>query len=111
MTIRMRLILLAASGMLATLLIGLVSYLNNQQTASAVNDNQVTLTAMRLHLEADMMHDALRSDVLGALLVGLGKSSSTAGQIKTDLENTPTGFARYSARTSNCPTTVKSGMA
>ena len=103
MTIRMRLILLAASGMLATLLIGLVSYLNNQQTASAVNDNQVTLTAMRLHLEADMMHDALRSDVLGSVLVGLGKSSSTAGQIKTDLEEHANWFREVLSENQQLP--------
>ena len=38
------------------------------------------MTALRNHLEADMMHDALRADVLSAMLVGLGKSTSSASR-------------------------------
>mgnify|MGYP003611500786 FL=1 len=71
MSIKLRLLLLTATGLLAALFMGLDSLFNNARTAAAVNDNQVSLTALRNHLEADMMHDALRADVLSALLVGL----------------------------------------
>ena len=73
MSIKLRLLLLTATGLLAALFMGLDSLFNNARTAAAVNDNQVSLTALRNHLEADMMHDALRADVLSALLVGLNK--------------------------------------
>lgn len=35
---------------------------------SAMNQASMTATALRNHMQADMMHDALRADVLGALL-------------------------------------------
>ena len=35
---------------------------------SAMNEASMSATALRNHMQADMMHDALRADVLGALL-------------------------------------------
>jgi methyl-accepting chemotaxis protein len=80
------LILLIGTGLLTALIMSLVSYLGNSQMATAVNDNEVSMTALRNHLEADMMHDALRADVLSAMLVGLGKSTSTNAEVRSSIE-------------------------
>ena len=50
MSIKLRLLLLTATGLLAALFMGLDSLFNNARTAAAVNDNQVSLTALRNHL-------------------------------------------------------------
>ena len=86
MSIKLRLLLLTATGLFAALLMGLVSYLNNGRTAEAISANQTILTALRNHLDADMMHDALRADVLSALLVGLGKSSSSSDEVRSSIQ-------------------------
>ena len=77
MTIKLRLWLLIATGLITALIMSLAGYLGNTRMADAVQDNQVIMTVLRNHMEADMMHDALRADVLSAMLVGLGKSTST----------------------------------
>jgi methyl-accepting chemotaxis protein len=66
--------LLIGTGLLTALIMSLVSYLGNSQMATAVNDNEVSMTALRNHLEADMMHDALRADDLSALAGKLSQS-------------------------------------
>jgi methyl-accepting chemotaxis protein len=86
MTIQLRLLLLTATGLLAALLMGLVSYLNNTHTATIIRANQTILSALRNHLDADMMHDALRADVLAALLVGLGKSPTSPDEVRSSIQ-------------------------
>jgi len=73
-SIKLRLLLLIGTGLLTALIMSLVSYLGNSQMATAVNDNEVSMTALRNHLEADMMHDALRADVLSAMAGKLSQS-------------------------------------
>ncbi|UCP11812.1 hypothetical protein K5R88_09430 [Pseudomonas sp. MM213] len=74
MSINLRLLLLIGTGLLTAVIISLVSYLGNSQMATAVNDNEVSMTALRNHLEADMMHDALRADDLSAMAGKLSQS-------------------------------------
>ena len=74
MSIKLRLLLLIGTGLLTAVIMSLVSYLGNSQMATAVNDNEVSMTALRNHLEADMMHDALRADVLSAMAGKLSQS-------------------------------------
>ncbi|CAI8814952.1 TarH domain-containing protein [Pseudomonas sp. IT-P44] len=74
MSINLLLLLLIGTGLLTAVIMSLVSYLGNSQMATAVNDNEVSMTALRNHLEADMLHDALRADVLSALAGKLSQS-------------------------------------
>nr|WP_273820825.1 methyl-accepting chemotaxis protein [Pseudomonas asplenii] len=85
MSIRLRLYLLIGSGLLTVLVMGLVGYLGNLRMAQATSDSEVSMTLLRNHLEADMMHDALRADVLSAMLVGLGKSASSDTEVRDSL--------------------------
>ncbi|MFP3492812.1 methyl-accepting chemotaxis protein [Pseudomonas sp. SIMBA_059] len=86
MTIKLRLVLLIATGLLTALIMSLASYLGNTRMAAAVQDNEMSMTVLRNHMEADMMHDALRADVLSAMLVGLGKSTSTAAEVNASIK-------------------------
>jgi methyl-accepting chemotaxis protein len=85
-SIKLRLVLLIVTSLLTALLVSLVSYVGNLHMASAVSDNAVSMSALRNHMEADMMHDALRADVYSAMLVGLGKSTSTAAEARSSIE-------------------------
>ena len=85
MSIKLRLMLLIGTGLLAALILSLVSYLGNIRMAEAVDDNNVSMAALRNHLEADMMHDALRADVMSAMLVGLNKSTSSKAEVRSSI--------------------------
>ncbi len=59
-----------ATGVVSLLAIALVAGLGlwgQSRLARALVDNELNASALRNHLEADMMHDALRADVLEAL--------------------------------------------
>ncbi|MBF6030997.1 methyl-accepting chemotaxis protein [Pseudomonas sp. P115] len=86
MTIKLRLILLIATGLITALIMSLASYVGNTRMGHAVQANEVSMTVLRNHMEADMMHDALRADVLSAMLVGLGKSTSTPAEVNSSLQ-------------------------
>jgi methyl-accepting chemotaxis protein len=86
MSIKLRLLLLIGTSVLTALIVSLVSYVGNTQMADAVSESEVSMTALRNHLEADMMHDALRADVLSAMLVGLGKSTSSKAEVHSSIQ-------------------------
>ncbi|KPW29980.1 Methyl-accepting chemotaxis protein [Pseudomonas amygdali] len=86
MSIKLRLLLLIGTSVLTVLIISLVNYAGNTRTETAMIDSEVSMTALSNHLEADMMHDALRADVLSAMLVGLGKSNSTREEVQKSLD-------------------------
>ena len=86
MTIKLRLMLLIATGLLTAVIMSLAAYLGNTHMGDAVQDNEVSMTVLRNHMEADMMHDALRADVLSSMLVGLGKSTSTKDEVNSSLK-------------------------
>nr|NYU07530.1 methyl-accepting chemotaxis protein [Pseudomonas sp. SbOxS1] len=86
MSIKLRLLLLIGTGLLAALIMSLVAYLGTARLADAVQDNDIGMSVLRNHLEADMMHDALRADVLAAMLVGLGKSTSSKAEIRGSID-------------------------
>lgn len=50
---------------------------------SAMSQASTTTTALRNHMQADMMHDALRADVLGALLAA--QRHSSLDEVRADL--------------------------
>lgn len=81
MSIKLRLLLLIGTSVLTALIISLFNYVGNARMAEATHDSEVGMAVLRNHLEADMMHDALRADVLLAMLVGLGKSDSSKNEV------------------------------
>ena len=78
------LVLLASATMLA--FAGVVFY-EFEQNVKNERDLETISTALTNHLEADMMHDALRSDVLSATLAGIKKDESAGKEVLKELDN------------------------
>ena len=112
MSIKLRLLLLIATSLLTALIVSLVSYVGNTRMSAAVNDNAVSMTALRNHMEADMMHDALRADVYSAMLVGLGKSTGTAAEVRDSINEHATHFREVLDENLKLPVnpTIKSAL-
>jgi len=64
MSIKLRLLLLVGTSVFTALIISLTNYLGNSRMEAAMIGNEVSMSALSNHLEADMMHDALRADAL-----------------------------------------------
>ncbi|MBV9108884.1 MAG: MCP four helix bundle domain-containing protein, partial [Gemmatimonadetes bacterium] len=90
LTIGRKLLGLSALGVLLVVAVGTVSYrgLNTVDTANGtvVND----LTALRSHGDVDMMHDAIRADVLAALVASEGGGVGRAATLDKLTEHVTT---------------------
>jgi methyl-accepting chemotaxis protein len=76
-TIRKKLFGLSFAGLVLALAVGISGYWGITRTGSGLTYVSLTSTVMRNHLEADMMHDALRADVLSALVAENAKEQAT----------------------------------
>ncbi len=83
MTLRSNVLLLTLLGLLTTSVVGGMALWGFSSLHAAVDHSTLATTVVRNHMEADMMHDALRSDVLAALLAPDEAASSAA---RADLE-------------------------
>jgi len=77
-SIKNRLIALSAAGIMIAVIIGVVAELSLDAVGDHTADIAVNGEAMRNQMEADMMHDALRGDVMAAELADDAASSSAA---------------------------------
>jgi methyl-accepting chemotaxis protein len=77
-TIRKKLFGLGFAGLLLALAVGISGYWGIRRTGAGLQEFSVTSAALRNHLEADMMHDALRADVLAALVAENARDQATA---------------------------------
>jgi methyl-accepting chemotaxis protein len=68
MKVKQKLILLVATGLAGAAVIAGVALLQNGQAAEQRAKQAVVETALRQHVDGDMMHDAIRADVLSAIL-------------------------------------------
>lgn len=81
-TIRAKLGMLGAGSVALALTIGTAAYISVNRIAAEIASSSVVSAAVRNHQDADMMHDALRGDVLAALAAG---SSSQSQQALSDV--------------------------
>lgn len=77
----------ATFGIVATLLVGTVGYIGQARQTVALAELNIKLGAMRNHLEADMMHDALRADVLAALRAADRNDARARAEVTIDLKD------------------------
>ncbi|MCS3468867.1 methyl-accepting chemotaxis protein [Pseudomonas sp. JUb42] len=112
MSIKLRLLLLIGTSVFTALIISLVNYVGNSRMAEATEDSETSMTVLRNHLEADMMHDALRSDVFSAMLVGLGKSESSKSEVQAALAEHATNFRQMLGENLKLPVSddIKTGL-
>lgn len=93
MNIRQKMIACGAISVLAATLLGGLGFWGQMRLAAALAENELSVSALRNHLEGDMMHDALRADVLAAFYIEPGDSSAV-GQVRTDLDDHSQWFQR-----------------
>uniref|UniRef100_UPI0030DB330C methyl-accepting chemotaxis protein n=2 Tax=Pseudomonas sp. EA_35y_Pfl2_R111 TaxID=3088689 RepID=UPI0030DB330C len=93
MNIRQKMIACGAISVLAATLLGSIGFWGQTQLAGALNENQLSVSALRNHLEGDMMHDALRADVLAAFYID-PTDSAAVEQVLTDLREHSEWFTR-----------------
>jgi methyl-accepting chemotaxis protein len=74
------------------LIIGAIGYWGVSRQNSELEGVVVTSLALRNHLESDMMHDALRSDVLTALRAARDANKDDMAQAKADLADHSQNF-------------------
>jgi hypothetical protein len=101
-TVRMKLLGIAFGSVLATLVIAAIGYTALTQTGSGLLTTTKMAHALRNHLEADMMHDALRGDVLFALHAGHMATQAEKTEIQADDRGKPTTRTRRGPARSAC---------
>ncbi len=102
MNIRQKMI---ASGVLSVAVaagLGAVGFWGQTQLNGALAQNELSVAALRNHLEGDMMHDALRADVLAAFSVEAGDQAA-AEQVRKDLREHADWFKRALAANAQLP--------
>ncbi|MFG6431104.1 methyl-accepting chemotaxis protein [Roseateles sp. LYH14W] len=85
LNIRQRLLALSLMGLLFVSVVGLVGYLALGTLSSTAASVASSNAALRAQLEADMMHDALRGDVLRAVLGGIKGQASELADVQKDI--------------------------
>jgi methyl-accepting chemotaxis protein len=85
------------------LVIGAFGYWGISRQGSELDDVVVTSLALRNHLESDMMHDALRADVLGALRAARDNNKEDMASVKADVADHSQNFRERVAANKGLP--------
>ncbi|WP_043310763.1 methyl-accepting chemotaxis protein [Pseudomonas sp. ML96] len=102
MNIRQKMIACGAISVVAAALLGGVGYWGQVRLAEVLVSSELSVTALRNHLEGDMMHDALRADVLAAFYAPPGDTAA-AEQVRSDLREHSQWFQRTMAANAELP--------
>jgi methyl-accepting chemotaxis protein len=85
LSIRHRLLGLSLTGLTFVVLLGAVGYGATGKLSAARDNITANVSALKAQMSADMMHDALRGDVLRAMLAGLRKDAAAEQDVVKDL--------------------------
>ncbi|MDO8699266.1 MAG: methyl-accepting chemotaxis protein [Rhodoferax sp.] len=86
MKLRNQILSLGLAGVLMAALVGGIGLINANRLAGAIEDSTSTGLALQSSQEADMMHDAIRGDVLLALLGAINKDAAQIAEAQKGLE-------------------------
>ncbi len=75
-----------------TLLVGAAGLWTSYRLTDRINDNQRTATALRNHLFGDMMHDAMRADVISSLYFSTLGDKAKLAEVPGDLDEHSAAF-------------------
>ncbi|MCC6706296.1 MAG: MCP four helix bundle domain-containing protein [Gammaproteobacteria bacterium] len=102
----------AAFGIVATLVVGLVGYNSEQKLGDALTGVNIKMAALRNHMESDMMHDALRADVLSALRAAKSHDEAAHKQVVADIEEHIASFIDHVDQNAKAPLSdeIKAGV-
>ncbi len=107
MNIRQRILASGAIGIVAVVLLGGVGFWGQLRLGKALSENELSVNALRNHMEGDMMHDALRADVLAAFVVQPGDGAA-AEQVRQDLQEHSQWFRKVVEQNQGCLSTTPS---
>ncbi|WP_166361489.1 methyl-accepting chemotaxis protein [Pseudomonas akapageensis] len=102
MNFRQKMMGFAIVSVLAAATLGGIGYLGQVRLGTALAETELNASALRNHLEGDMMHDALRADVLTAFLTG-NTDPAGAEQTRRDLREHAERFQRVLNTNANLP--------
>ena len=97
MKLRNQILSLGLVGLLMACLVGGIGLFNAGRMADAIDDSVNMGSALHHSQEADMMHDALRGDVLLALLGSLNKDANQISEAQKDLKEHTDTFLKAMA--------------
>jgi methyl-accepting chemotaxis protein len=83
LTIKSRLAILSLVGILSVVAMGLAGYLGSRNIGAGNEAVKVTAQALQNHMDSDMMHDAIRADVISSLVAETDEDKTT---VTADLE-------------------------
>jgi len=86
LTIQGRLIAMSLIGLAFVLAVGSTGFVATKRLADSAQQITDGSAALKSQMQADQAHDALRADVLAALLAGTTKNPDEAKSIRADLE-------------------------
>jgi methyl-accepting chemotaxis protein len=86
MKLRQQILLLGLVGMLMACLAGAIGILNADRLVNAIDKSTSMGAALQVTLEADMLHDVVRSDVLIALLSAASGDTGQMNEAQADLK-------------------------
>ena len=84
MKFRTQVVFIGVVGFAGALVIGATSWFMQKTYDRALEVAELNAQALRNHLEADMMHDALRGDVLKALFVASENKTESFSEVRAD---------------------------
>lgn len=85
-TLRRKLVGSSLSGLIFVLVVGLTGVVASGRLADASAQGAQIESALKSQMHADMMHDALRGDVLRAQLAGMKHDQALAQEVRKDLD-------------------------
>jgi len=86
LSLRAKLLSLTLLGAVGTVIVGAVGYLSLKNSIGTVESLVHANAAQRSQMDANMMHDALRSDVYSALLAAQTANDKRSQQAKSDMQ-------------------------
>jgi methyl-accepting chemotaxis protein len=87
LSLRQKFIALGALTLLFSFGTGIVGYWGISSLSRGIDELLVANQALRNHLEGDMMHDALRGDVLASLIAGESGYEEEMDAVRADLKD------------------------
>ena len=103
MKLRTQILALGVVGLIMTALVGGIGLLHSDQLTKALDKSIHMGLALQKSQEADMMHDAIRGDVLLALLSGQTKDAAGLAEAHEDLTKHTTTFSKAIAEMQALP--------
>ena len=86
LTIKNKLVGITAISLVTIAIVGTVGYRSISNLRTANDTATIYAQAIRLQVETDMFHDALRSDVLAAIIARNQKDTAALGQARSDVD-------------------------